>query len=106
MRVLRLNRNLGIIAMRHNMFHALPGRCRVQIACSNEYSHLLAVLSNPLTRVALLVLCLLSLLHWAHRFRHTLNILLRLKSLNVPIGILCYGAAITGSVWAAFVLFQ
>jgi fumarate reductase subunit D len=52
------------------------------------------------------VLCLLSLLHWAHRFRHTLNILLRLKRLSVPIGLLCYGAAMAGSVWAAFVLFQ
>ena len=71
-----------------------------------EYSHLLAVVSNPLTRVALLVLCLLSLLHWAQRFRHTLNILLRLKGLGVPIGLLCYGAAIAGTVWAAFVLFQ
>jgi len=71
-----------------------------------EYSYLLAVISNPLTRVALLALCLLSLLHWAHRFRHTLNILLRLKRLSVPIGLLCYGAAIAGTVWAALVLFQ
>jgi fumarate reductase subunit D len=71
-----------------------------------EYSYLLAVVSNPLTRLALLVLCVLSLLHWAHRFRHALNILLRLKRLSVPIGLLCYGAAMAGSVWAAFVLFQ
>ena len=70
------------------------------------HSYLLAVLSNPLSKVALLLLCLLSLLHWAHRFRHTLNILLRLKGLRVPIGLLCYGAAIAGTVWAAFVLFQ
>ena len=71
-----------------------------------DYPYLLAVLSNPLTRVALLVLCVLSLLHWAHRFRHTLNMLLRLDRLRTPIGLLCYGAAIAGSVWAAIVLFQ
>jgi fumarate reductase subunit D len=70
------------------------------------YAYLLAVLSNPLTRIALLVLCVLSLLHWAHRFRHTLNLLLRLKRLRTPIGLLCYGGAIAGSVWAAVVLFQ
>ena len=71
-----------------------------------EYAYLLAVLSNPLTRVALLLLCVLSLLHWAHRFRHTVNILLRLKRLRSPIGLLCYGGAIAGSVLAAVVIFQ
>jgi len=68
-------------------------------------AHVLAVLSNPLVRVALLLLCVLSLLHWAHRFRHTLNILLRLKWLSGPINLLCYGGAIAGSIWAAFALF-
>lgn len=67
--------------------------------------YLLSVLSNPLVRVALLLLCVLSLLHWAHRFRHTLNILLRLKRLSGPISLLCYGGAIAGSIWAAVALF-
>jgi len=69
-------------------------------------SYLLTVLSNPFIRAALLVLCLLSLLHWAHRFRHTLNILFRVKRFSVPIGFLCYGAAAGGSIWATLVLFQ
>jgi fumarate reductase subunit D len=71
-----------------------------------EYEYLLAVLSSPLTRVALLLLCVLSLLHWAHRFRYTLNILLRLKRLRGPVGLLCYGGVVACSVWAAVVLFQ
>jgi fumarate reductase subunit D len=34
--------------------------------------HLLAVLRHPLTRIVVLALCVLALLHWAHRFRYTL----------------------------------
>ena len=71
-----------------------------------EQAYLLAVLSNPLTRLALLALCALSLLHWAHRFRHTLSDLLRLKRLRTPVSLLSYGAAVAGSVWAVIVLFQ
>lgn len=70
-----------------------------------EHAHLLAVLRHPLTRVALFVLCVLSLLHWAHRFRYTLYDGLQLKRLSNPINLLCYGAAVAGSLWAAVVLF-
>ena len=38
-----------------------------------DHEHLLAVLSNPITRLALLGLCVLALFHWAHRFRYTLT---------------------------------
>ena len=37
-----------------------------------SHDHLLAVLRNPLARIALFLLCMLSLFHWAHRFRYTL----------------------------------
>jgi fumarate reductase subunit D len=47
----------------------------------------------------------LSLLHWAHRFRYTLYEGLQLKRLRTAINLLCYGAALAGSMWAAVVLF-
>ena len=47
-----------------------------------SYAHLVAVVSHPLTRLALFVLCTLSLFHWAHRFRYTLYDGLQIKHLN------------------------
>lgn len=70
-----------------------------------EHTHLLTVLGHPLVRIALLVLCVLSLLHWAHRFRYTVFDGLQLTRMRKPINLLCYGAAIAGSLWAAVVLF-
>jgi fumarate reductase subunit D len=64
-----------------------------------------ALLRHPLTQLVLLGLCVLSLMHWAHRFRYTLYDGLQLKRFSRPISLLCYGAAIAGSVWAAVVLF-
>jgi fumarate reductase subunit D len=65
---------------------------------------MLAVLGNPLTRLALLGLCVLSLFHWAHRFRHTLHDALRLA--HPMIATLCYLAAVAGSALAAYLLWQ
>jgi fumarate reductase subunit D len=70
-----------------------------------DQPHLASVLGHPLTQLALLVVCVLSFLHWAHRFRYTLYDGLQLKRLSRPINFLCYGAALAGSVWAAVVLF-
>ena len=64
-----------------------------------------ALLSHPLTRIVLFGLCVLALLHWAHRFRYTLYDGLQLKRWGAAISAVCYGGAIAGSVWAAFVLF-
>jgi len=68
------------------------------------YSHLLAVVTHPLTRLTLLLLCTLSLFHWAHRFRYTLYDGLQIKHLNEVINAVCYGAAVVGSVVAAYML--
>jgi fumarate reductase subunit D len=65
------------------------------------HDHLAAVLGHPLVRVALFVLCVLSLLHWAHRFRYILFDGLQLARLRTPVNVLCYAAAAAGSVWAA-----
>lgn len=69
-----------------------------------EHAHLSAVLDHPLTRLVLLVLCVLSLMHWAHRFRYALAEGLQLRRLRGLITVLCYGAALGGSAWAAVVL--
>jgi fumarate reductase subunit D len=69
-----------------------------------EHGHLLAVLRQPLARVVLFFLCVLSLFHWAHRFRYTLYDGLQIKHLNELVTLFCYGGAIAGSVWAAYVL--
>jgi succinate dehydrogenase subunit D len=70
-----------------------------------EHAHLDSVLRHPVTRLVLLAVCVLSLLHWAHRFRYTLYEGLQLKRLRTAINLLCYCAALAGSVWAAVVLF-
>lgn len=71
---------------------------------SPDHPHLLAVLRNPITRLVLFGLCVLALFHWAHRFRYTLYDGLQLKRYAVPIVVLCYGGAVTGSVLAAALL--
>jgi fumarate reductase subunit D len=69
-----------------------------------SYPHLLAVLRHPLTRVVVFLLCMLSLFHWAHRFRYTLYDGLQIKHLNELINLCCYGGALVGSVVAGYLL--
>jgi fumarate reductase subunit D len=71
-----------------------------------SHAHLLAVLRHPLTRVVLFLLCMLALFHWAHRFRYTLYDGLQIKHLNELINLSCYGAAVVGTVVAAYLLWQ
>ena len=68
------------------------------------YVRLLGVLRHPLTRLALVALCTLSLFHWAHRFRYTLYDGLQIKHLNEIVNTLCYGGAIAGSLAAAYLM--
>jgi fumarate reductase subunit D len=70
-----------------------------------DHAHLDAVLSHPLTRIVLLGLCVLGLVHWAHRFRYTLHEGLQLGRVDTQVAAVCYGAAIIGSVAAVYVLF-
>ncbi len=70
------------------------------------HAHLVAVISHPLTRVVVFLLCLLCLLHWAHRFRYTLYDGLQIKHLNEIINPFCYGAAIFGAVVAGYVIWN
>ena len=68
------------------------------------YEHMLTVVGNPIVRLVLLGLSVLSLFHWAHRFRHTLHDALGLK--GGAMAALCYGAAAVGSAVAAYLLWQ
>jgi fumarate reductase subunit D len=68
-----------------------------------DYPHLRAVVGNPLTFVVLLGVCVLSLVHSAHRFRYTLYDGLQIKRKRT-VAVLCYGAAIVGSAAALAVL--
>ena len=71
-----------------------------------DQEHLLAVLRHPITRLALLALCVLALFHWAQRFRYTLIDGLQLKRHSDIINSLCYGAAAAGSLIAANLLLR
>jgi fumarate reductase subunit D len=68
-----------------------------------DYDDLLMLVRHPITRMAGFVLCALSLVHWAHRFRYTLYDGLQIKHLNEMINLCCYGGAIAGTVWAAMI---
>jgi fumarate reductase subunit D len=69
-----------------------------------SHAHLSTLVAHPLARLALFVICTLSLFHWAHRFRFTLYDGLQIKHLNELINLFCYGGAIAGSLWAAILL--
>jgi fumarate reductase subunit D len=68
-----------------------------------DYDHLLAVVRHPLTLVVLLGLFVLMLVHSAHRFQYTLYDGLQIKKKRT-VAVLCYGAALVGSVAALAVL--
>jgi fumarate reductase subunit D len=69
-----------------------------------SYEHIRDVASHPVTRLVLFGLVVLSLFHWAHRFRHTLYDGLQIKHLNELVAIVCYGSVLAGSAIAAVLL--
>jgi fumarate reductase subunit D len=68
-----------------------------------DRGHLHAVVGNPLTVLVLLGMFVVMLVHSAHRFRYTLYDGLQVKA-KKTIAVLCYGAAVVGSVAAVVVL--
>ena len=69
-----------------------------------DHAHLLAVVGNPLTKLVLFGVCALGLVHWAHRFRFTLEHGLQVGRFDRVIAVCCYGAAVVVSAVAAWVL--
>ena len=68
-----------------------------------DHSHLSSVVGNPLTRLVLLGLFVMMLVHGAHRFRYTLYDGLQIKARR-SVAVLCYGGALVGSFVALRVL--
>ena len=62
------------------------------------------LVQHPIARVYLFVFVSGCLLHWAHRFRYAL-LDLGITGFRTGIAVLCYGAAIAGSVWGGMVFF-
>jgi fumarate reductase subunit D len=71
-----------------------------------SYDALLTLIRSPLGRVYLLVLCILPLFHWAHRFRYTLYDGLQIKHLNELVNTFCYGGAIVGAAAATYLIWR
>jgi fumarate reductase subunit D len=69
-----------------------------------DYDYVHAVVSHWLTRLVLLGLLVVMLFHAAHRFRFTLYDGLQLRGFATPIAVLCYGAALVGSVAALLIV--
>jgi fumarate reductase subunit D len=69
-----------------------------------DHAHVLAVARHPLTRLVLLGLSVLSLIHFAHRFRFTLVDGLQLRRYDHLIAMGTYGLALIGSGAAGWVL--
>ena len=70
-----------------------------------DYPHMLALLRNPLTRLGLLAVCALTLVHAAHRLRFTVEHALRLRRHDGIIAAACYGGGLAGIAAAAYLLF-
>jgi fumarate reductase subunit D len=68
-----------------------------------DHDHLRALVGHPVTVVVLLGAVVLLLVHSAHRFRYTLYDGLQIKQRRT-VALLCYGAAVVGSVAAVAVL--
>ena len=71
-----------------------------------SYEAVRSLVQHPVTRLYLFAIISLPLFHWAHRFRYTLYDGLQLYHLTVPIAVLCYGAALVGTVVAAYTLWN
>ncbi len=68
------------------------------------YPQARALVAHPLVRLVLFGVIALSFFHWAHRFRYTLAEGLALKRAWLPVAVVCYAAAVIGTVYAAIVI--
>lgn len=68
-----------------------------------RYERMQALFGRPLVKMYLFVLIALPLFHCAHRFRFTLYDL-GLKRLRTPTAVVCYGAAVIGTVATVWIL--
>lgn len=71
---------------------------------SHDYLH--SIFESMITRLLLMGVISLSMVHWAHRFRFTLEDGLQLKRYDTLISVLCYGSAILTALFAGYVLWN
>lgn len=71
-----------------------------------SYDYLMHMLHSPWARIYFLGFISLPLFHWAHRFRYTLYDGLQIKHLTLLILTMCYGSALVGTVFAAYILWN
>lgn len=69
-----------------------------------SYERMQLLLESPWVRIYLFVLIAAPFFHFAHRFRYILMDL-GLRHVPAPVAVLCYGAAIVGTILAAVDLF-
>lgn len=68
-----------------------------------DYGKLAGLVSHPIARLYCFILISLPLFHWAHRFRFTL-VDLGVRGVDMLLAVVCYGAAIAGTLAAAGIL--
>jgi len=69
------------------------------------YESLHALVVHPITRLYLFVFIFLPLFHTAHRLRYTVYDLFQVQhGMQQPIAIVCYGAALAGTIAAGYTL--
>jgi fumarate reductase subunit D len=76
------------------------------LADAPSYEAMRRLVASPVVRLYFFVFISLPLFHWAHRFRYTLYDGLQLKHLFALVAVLCYGAALLGSLAAGYVLWR
>ena len=69
-----------------------------------KFGRLEEIFTNPFGRLVLFGIAFFTFFHWAHRFRHTL-IEIGLKPFGRSVAVVCYTAALAGTVWAGVVAF-
>jgi fumarate reductase subunit D len=70
------------------------------------YPGLHALAAHALTRVVIFSVCVLSLIHWAHRFRFIVLHGLQIGRLDRLVSVFCYGGALAASLAALVVLMR
>ena len=70
-----------------------------------NFERINTAVSHPLIKLVFFAVISLPLFHWAHRFRYTIYDLFQVKhGAQQPIALLCYGAALLGTIIAAYTL--
>ena len=96
----------GVVAAFLVPVHLLLFGLAVPLGCvSVSHAKLLTLVGQPLVKVYLFVLIALPLYHWAHRFRFLLEDV-GLHRFRQPIAVLCYAAAVAGTVGTLWVLLR